>query len=156
TKYRVSLSSEELIEAAAFAIANADSIEPPKVRVRVVELEHSAAGIAAEKHVDQHDYDTDRPTLLPDILGDLQNETDLTRRTLVRILLKSGRLADFTINPQAFTVLVASKINSALHRQMVDGLTYEAVPGLYWEMHRLEPEASEEIERYAARLYKVQ
>jgi type III restriction enzyme len=74
----------------------------------------------------------------------------------VRILLDSGRLTDFTVNPQAFTVLVTSKINKALHQQMVDGIKYEPVPGLHWEMHRLEPEDSEEIERCAARLYAVQ
>ena len=39
---------------------------------------------------------------------------------------------------------------------MVDGIQYEPIPGLHWEMRRLEPEASEEMERYAARLYKVQ
>jgi type III restriction enzyme len=156
TKYRVSLASEELVTSAAQAIANAEPISPPKVRVRVVELEHSVAGIAADKRIDQHDYETGAPTFLPDILADLQNETDLTRSTLVKILSSSGRLRDFTVNPQAFTVLVTSKINAALHRQMVDGIQYEPVPGLHWEMHRLEPEASEEIERYAARLYKVQ
>jgi type III restriction enzyme len=156
TKYRVSLSTDQLVGVAAGAIASADPIEPPKVRVRVVELEQSAAGIAADKHIDQHSYDTAGPTLLPDILADLQNETDLTRATLVRILRDSGRLADFTVNPQAFTVLVTSRINSALRKQMVDGIQYEPVPGLSWEMHRLEPEASEEIERYAARLYSVQ
>lgn len=156
TKYRVSLSSDELIELASSALAAAEPIEPPKVRVRVVELEHSAAGIATEKRVDQHEYVTVAPTVLPDILADLQNETDLTRATLVEILLRSGRLADFTVNPQAFTVQVTSKIKSVMHRQMVDGIKYEPVPGLHWEMRRLEPEASEEIERYAARLYKVQ
>jgi type III restriction enzyme len=155
TKYRVSLSSDDLVGVAALGIADAEPIDPPKVRVRVVELEHSAAGIAADKHVDQHDYDTTAPRFLPDILADLQNETDLTRATLVRILRDSGRLTDFTINPQAFTVLVTAKINAALHKQMVDGIQYEPVPGLNWEMHRLEPEASEEIERYAARLYSV-
>lgn len=156
TKYRVSLSTNELVGVAVRAVAAAEPIEPPKVRVRVVELEHSAAGIAADKHVDQHDYNTAAPRFLPDILADLQNETDLTRATLVRILCESGRLADFTVNPQAFTVLVTAKINAALHKQMVDGIQYEPIPGLNWEMHRLEPEASEEIERYAARLYGVQ
>jgi type III restriction enzyme len=156
TKYRVSLSTDDLVGVAARAVADAEPIEPPKVRVRVVELEHSAAGIAADKHVDQHDYDTAAPRFLPDILADLQNETDLTRATLVRILRNSGRLKDFSVNPQAFTVLVTAKINAALHKQMVDGIEYEPVPGLHWEMHRLEPEASEEIERYASRLYSVQ
>lgn len=156
TKYRVSLSSDALVAAAVSAIASAEAIAPAKVRVRVVELEHSAAGISADKRVDQHDYAIAAPTYLPDILADLQNETDLTRATLVRILRQSGRLADFTINPQAFTVLVTSKINAAMRKQMVDGIAYEPIPGLHWEMHRLEPEASEEVERYAARLYKVQ
>jgi type III restriction enzyme len=156
TKYRVSLSSEELIEGAARAIAEADSIEPPKIRVRVVELEHSAAGIGTDKRVDQHDYSTAAPTALPDILANLQNETDLTRATLVEVLRRSGRLGDFLVNPQAFTVMVTAKINNVMHRQMVDGIRYEPIPGLHWEMRRLEPEVSEELERYAARLYKVQ
>lgn len=155
TKYRVSLSSQDLIALAATAIAGADPIEAPKIRVRVVELEHSAAGIGADRHVDQHDYTTAAPAVLPDILADLQNETDLTRATLVEVLKRSGRLKDFLVNPQAFTVMVASKINSVMHRQMVDGIKYEPIPGLHWEMRRLEPEASDELERYAARLYKV-
>ena len=156
TKYRVSLSTDSLVSSAVTAIAGADPIEAPKVRVRVVELEHSRAGIASDKQIDQHEYATAAPTVLPDILADLQNETDLTRATLVRILRESGRLSEFAINPQAFTVLVTAKINSVMHRQMVDGIKYEPIPGLHWEMRRLEPEASEEIERYAARLYKVQ
>jgi type III restriction enzyme len=124
--------------------------------VRTVEVEHSLAGLSTDKIVDQRDYDTAKPTMLPDILADLQNETDLTRATLVRILLESGRLADFTVNPQAFVELVTRKINAAMHTQMVDGLTYEPVAGLHWEMHRLEPDVGDEIERYANRLYKVQ
>lgn len=156
TKYRVTLSTDELVAAAVGEITKADQIEPAKVRVRIVELTHSAAGLATDKRIDQHDYTTAAPTRLPDILADLQNATDLTRATLVRILRQSGRLADFTVNPQAFIVLVTSKINAAMKTQMVDGLTYEPIPGLSWEMHRLEPEASEEIERYATRLYSVQ
>lgn len=156
TKYRVSLSSDDLVAEAAKAIAEADPISPPKVRVRTVEVEHSAAGLATDKVVDQRDYDAAAPTLLPDILADLQNETDLTRATLVRVLLESGRLADFTVNPQAFIALATTKINAAMRTQMVQGLSYEPIPGLAWEMHRLEPALEDEFERYAARLYKVQ
>lgn len=156
TKYRVSLSSKALVDAAAAAIAEAEAIEPSKVRVRTVELTHSAAGLGTDKLVDQRDYDTAAPTLLPDILADLQNGTDLTRATLVRTLRQSGRLSDFTLNPQAFIALATTKINAAMRTQMVDGLVYEAIPGLSWEMHRLEADAGQEIEHYAARLYQVQ
>ena len=156
TKYRVSLSSEDLIERAASSIAAAESIEPPKIRVRVVELEHSAAGIGTDRRIDQHDYSTVAPLALPDILADLQNETDLTRATLVEVLRRSGRLSDLLLNPQAFTVLATTRINSVMHRQMVEGIRYEPIAGLHWEMRRLEPDVNDELERYASRLYKVQ
>ncbi len=156
TKYRVSLSSDELVEKAVAAIKDATAIGPPKVRVRTVEVEHSAAGLRTDKLVDQRDYETGRPTLLPDILADLQNETDLTRATLIRILLESGRLAEFLVNPQEYISLITTKINAAMKDQMVAGLTYEPIPGFHWEMHRLEPALGEEIERYSARLYEVQ
>jgi type III restriction enzyme len=156
TKYRVSLSSDDLVTVAANAIASAPPIGPAKVRVRTVEIEHTAAGLATDKIVDQRDYDTGRPTFLPDILADLQNETDLTRATLVRTLITSGRLADFTTNPQQFIALATTKINAAMHEQVIEGIIYEPIAGLHWEMRRLEPSLEEEVERYASRLYKVQ
>jgi len=156
TKYRVSLSSDELVAVAAEAIATAPPIGLAKVRVRTVEIEHTAAGLGTDKIVDQRDYDTERPRFLPDILADLQNETDLTRATLVRTLIASGRLADFTLNPQEFIALATTKINAAMREQMIEGIIYEPIAGLHWEMRRLEPSLEEEIERYASRLYKVQ
>ena len=156
TKYRVSLSSDELVATAADAIAKSPPVMPAMVRVRTVEIQHTAGGLSTEKIIDQRTYQTELPRLLPDILSDLQNETDLTRVTLVRILVNSGRLADFRKNPQEFIALVTAKINAAMREQVVEGLTYEKISGFHWEMHRLEPADGEEVERYVARLYKVQ
>ena len=39
---------------------------------------------------------------VPDVLSYLQAATDLTRSTLVRILIESGRLDQFFSNPQQF------------------------------------------------------
>jgi type III restriction enzyme len=121
-----------------------------------MEVEHSQAGLTADKIVSQQRYETSGPAFLPDVLAYLQNETDLTRATLVRILLESGRLADCTVNPQAFIELVTAKVTAAAHEQKLDGIRYEPIPGLSWEMRRLEPGIEEEIERYTNRLYKVQ
>ena len=156
TKYRVSLSSDALVARAVQEIKAAPPVSAAKVRVRVVEITHSAAGLGTDSMVDQRDYETSQPTLLPDILADLQNETNLTRATLVRILLESKRLGDFLVNPQEYVSMVTTRINAAMNDQMVGGLTYEPIDGLHWEMHRLEPEDGQEIERYAARLYQVQ
>jgi type III restriction enzyme len=40
--------------------------------------------------------------VLPDILAYIQKETELTRSTIVKILVGSGRLEEFAINPQRF------------------------------------------------------
>jgi type III restriction enzyme len=72
------------------------------------------------------------------VLAYLQNETELTRSTLVRILKESGRLEEFFKNPQRFMDAVASILKYELHRLLVDGIKYERIAGsgseAEWEM----------------------
>ena len=156
TRYRVSLKSDTLVADAVAALQDAPSIEPPKITIRVADIAHKRSGLQATEVQTKQEVDTARPTFLPDILADLQNETDLTRKTIVRILADSGRLDDFPINPQAFLQLASRTINTVLRSQVLSGIEYEEIAGSVWEMRRLEPEAEEAIERYASRLYKVQ
>ncbi len=86
----------------------------------------------------------------------LQKETELTRHTLAEILKKSGRLAEFKLNPQAFMAAVAKEISRALHDLMLEGIKYEKVAGQYWEQSRIEQDAEEGIVRYLNNLYEVQ
>lgn len=65
---------------------------------------------------------------LPDILAYLQSETELTRSTLTRILLKSGRLGEVFENAQRFLDQVAAILKHELHRLLVDGIKYERLP----------------------------
>ena len=75
---------------------------------------------------------------VPDMLAYLQNETELTRSTLVRILKASGRLAEFFVDPQRFMDAVAAILKHELHRLLVDGIKYERLPSTEpqaaWEM----------------------
>ena len=75
---------------------------------------------------------------VPDVLAYLQNETELTRSTLVRILKKSGRLGEFFNNPQRFMDAVAAILKHELHRLLVDGIKYEQIggagPDAEWQM----------------------
>jgi type III restriction enzyme len=75
---------------------------------------------------------------VPDLLAYLQNETELTRSTLVRILKESGRLDEFFNNPQRFMDSVAAILKYELHRLLVDGIKYERIdsqePESQWEM----------------------
>ena len=62
---------------------------------------------------------------LPDLLTEMQDRTQLTRRSVVRILSDSGRLQDFRNNPQKFIEIAAETINRRKRLSLVDGIKYE-------------------------------
>jgi type III restriction enzyme len=62
------------------------------------------------------------------VLAYLQNETGLTRATLVRILTESGRLPDLLTNPQRFLDAVAEVLKGTMRRLIIDGIKYERLP----------------------------
>jgi type III restriction enzyme len=64
---------------------------------------------------------------LPDLLTDLQDKTQLTRRSLVRILTASNRLDDFKRNPQQFIELADESINRTKRLALVDGIRYQRI-----------------------------
>jgi type III restriction enzyme len=64
---------------------------------------------------------------LPDLLTDLQDRTQLTRRTIHRILRECNRLDDFKRNSQQFIETVASAINHAKRLAVVDGIKYQRI-----------------------------
>jgi type III restriction enzyme len=126
TTYRVEFDTEELVTRAVSKIKNEmPRIDAPKIRVTAGQVEVKKGGVAstamnvAEEKVD---YRT-RP--IPDILAYLQEQTELTRATLVRILKESGRLEEFFLDPQRFMDLVAAILKHELHRLLVDGIKYE-------------------------------
>jgi type III restriction enzyme len=96
-----------------------------------------------------------RNTRLPDLLTHLQGETRLTRATLSRILLESGRLTDFLKNPPAFTTWATKAVNTALSAVVDDGVTYHRIEGFVYEQRLFDEDDSEEITAYVSRLYEV-
>ena len=61
---------------------------------------------------------------LPDIVTYLQNRTNLTRKTLVAILIRSGTLELFGKNPQRYMEESAGVIASVMRQMLVDGIRY--------------------------------
>lgn len=60
----------------------------------------------------------------PDVISYLQNETNLTRRTLAQILIDSGRIEDFKKNPQMFIDGAIAIIKNVMSKFVVDGIKY--------------------------------
>ena len=120
-----------------------------------MEVDISDAGVYADRQVATRVRDVEAVKILPDILAFLQKETELTRHTLAEILKRSGRLAEFKVNPQAFMAAVAREISRALHDLMLGAIKYEKIAGTYWEQSRIEQEAEKGIVRYLSNLYEV-
>ena len=156
TRYRVTFDTAELIERVLSRIFRMEPIRPPRVATTVVEVDILEAGVSADKQIATRVRDVEAVKVLPDILAFLQKETELTRHTLAEILKRSGRLAEFKVNPQAFMAVVAREISRGLHDLMLEGIKYEKIAGTYWEQTRIEQEAEEGIVRYLSNLYEVQ
>jgi type III restriction enzyme len=138
TTYRVEFDTATLVGHAVDALKRMERIEKPRITVSAGQLAVKKGGVdaTASSVAEEQAEFGNRP--IPDVLGYLQNETELTRSTLVRILKESGRLAEFFNNPQRFMDAVAGILKYELHRLLVDGIKYERIEGAgsdaQWEM----------------------
>jgi type III restriction enzyme len=138
TTYRVEFETDTLVRRAVEGITRMEKIEAPKIHVAAGQVHVAKGGVITTALSVAEERPVYGVRALPDILAYLQNETELTRSTLVRILRDSGRLADVFLNPQRFLDQVAAILKHELHRLLVDGIKYERLPGTgadaEWEM----------------------
>ena len=139
TTYEVNYSTEDLITASVKAIRQMDKIEPIQISYKEAQLDVGQKGVTTQETRSNY-LRLKYSGVLPDIIAYLQKETELTRRTLVNILTKSGRLEEFAINPQKFMDAVGSIISRELHRIMIDGIKYERIAEQEWSMRLFEDE----------------
>jgi type III restriction enzyme len=155
TRYRVEFSTKDLIAKAVERIKGMEHISPLVISSQKVAMSIEHSGVAASAVLDRKVSTSRRTGKLPDILAQLQRETELTRSTLAEILKQCGKLDEFIGNPQTFILHAAREIQGALHDLMIDGIQYEKVDGVHYEMARFEQDAEKGITRYLNRLYEV-
>jgi len=126
TTYRVNFDNEKLVESCCKALRDAPAIPKSRLQWRKADIAIGKAGVEATERegtatvvLDEGDID------LPDLLTDLQDRTQLTRRTIHRILIGSRRLDDFKRNPQEFIDLAAEAVNRCKRLAIVDGIKYQ-------------------------------
>jgi type III restriction enzyme len=128
TTYRVQFDNEALLKACIEAVNDLPAVTKTRLQWRKADLAIGKGGVhtnetssSAPVILDEQDIE------LPDILTELQDRTQLTRRSLVRILTESERLGDFKKNPQQFIDLVADSVNRAKRMSLVDGIKYQRI-----------------------------
>ena len=138
TTYRVDFETDGLVSRAVAAIKQMPAIEAPRIRISAGQIAVEKGGVTTQATSVAEERVEYGRLPVPDILAYLQNETELTRSTLVRILKESGRLGELFHNPQLFMDSVTSILKHELHRLLVDGIKYEKLDGsgsdAEWEM----------------------
>lgn len=124
TTYRVAFDNAKLLDTCVKALQDAPKVTPTRARFRKADLSIGRGGVAVEATSDSVHETLSETIPLPDLLTELQDRTQLTRRSLVDVLQRSGRLDDFKINPQQFIDLAATYINRYKQHAIVDGIRY--------------------------------
>ncbi|SHS43014.1 type III restriction-modification system StyLTI enzyme res [Mycobacteroides abscessus subsp. abscessus] len=154
TSYSIQLNSNAFIEQAASKLSDELEIRMVKLEYERHRLETTGAGI--ETIVEEQTpfaMSENQYKKAPDILTFLQNETKLTRKTLIAILKQSDTLRDFKRNPQTYMMETARIINSAKRLAMVDGIKYEKLP--HGEVYEQSLFVQEDIESYTDSIVRV-
>jgi type III restriction enzyme len=128
TTYRVQFDNEKLVKDCADVIRKRPPVTKTRMQIRKADLAIGRGGVltkettvAAPVTLEETDIE------LPDLLTDLQDKTQLTRRSIAGILTASGRLDDFKLNPQQFIELAAEAINRTKRLALVDGIRYQRI-----------------------------
>jgi type III restriction enzyme len=128
TTYRVAFDNTKLINDCADAIRKGPPITKTRARFRMADIAIGKGGVQANQTaVGGFTTINEADIELPDLLTDLQDKTQLTRRSLVELLTESQRLNDFKRNPQEFIDLCVEGINRTKRLALVDGIRYQRI-----------------------------
>ena len=122
----------------AKAIRECPPITKTRVQIRKADLAIGRGGVSSEETAAAAPITIEETDIeLPDLLTDLQDKTQLIRRSLVRILTATGRLDDFKRNPQQFIELATESINRTKRLALVDGIKYQRIGDEYYYAQEL-------------------
>jgi type III restriction enzyme len=128
TTYQVHFDNEKLLATCIQKVKEMPQIAKTRLQWHKADLSIGRSGVrATETSNSAPVIIEDNSMELPDILTDLQDRTQLTRRSIYRILVESNRLEDFAHNPQEYTELVAQIIKRSKRLIIVDGIKYQRV-----------------------------
>lgn len=155
TTYRVAFDNGEVIMAAIRAIKQAPEIKPLRIEVVKNRVQLLRGGIHNAGVVGEASTNLAGTFELPDIINELQDETGLTRLTLVDIVAGSDRLHEFLRNPYDYIQLVKNATKSVLAQIVIDGVQYEKLAEEVYELREFQRDSEDEVERFVDRLYEV-
>lgn len=126
TTYRLDFDDAALVARCAQALAGMPRPGEARVTFELAEMLIGREGVTPEKRSTSNPQRLAAARLdVPDLLGELQNRTELPRKVLADILIQSGRLEDAAVNPSAFVDAVTAIVQAGKRLMMTDGIVYK-------------------------------
>ena len=126
TTYRLDFDDAALVARCAQALADMPRPGEARVTFELAEMLIGREGVTPEKRSTSNPQRLAAARLdVPDLLGELQNRTELPRKVLADILVQSGRLEDASVNPSAFVDAVTAIVQAGKRLMMTNGIVYK-------------------------------
>ncbi|MCK9224798.1 MAG: DEAD/DEAH box helicase family protein, partial [Candidatus Muirbacterium halophilum] len=139
TTYSVNFDSEKLKDEIIKQIK--DNLVVPKPKFRTIDtkvkIDESGVDGTQEKNSESYEEITGINYQIPDIITYLQNETHLTRKTIVEIIVKSEKIDQLKRNPQKYIEEVLKIIKTKMRHSIVDGIKYQKLGSNYYYTQEL-------------------
>jgi type III restriction enzyme len=128
TTFSVDFDSNSLVKECIQALNNRLTVTRGRLYYTKVRLKMNIGGLQASENPNTYmENINEEVEVLPDIVGYLQNETQLTRKSIVKILTGTSKLPYFKVNPQKFIEGCIDIINEQMRLHIVDGIQYRKI-----------------------------
>lgn len=133
TVYTINMDMNKLKCEAIEQIKNMPRIRPDKIDAQITNVDITKKGVIDKGHQIKdlgavYEYES---MSYPDFIRRLQDSTDLMRKTIIEIIVKSGRLEEFYINPEEWIKQVSKILLSVKKENLTEGIKYEKADECY-------------------------
>ncbi|MBX2982558.1 MAG: DEAD/DEAH box helicase family protein [Flavobacteriales bacterium] len=127
TTFSVAFDSDKLVAECTRALDDRLRVSRGKLIYTKVDISMTIGGLVAEEQGTYVAALDEEVEVLPDIVTYIQNETQLTRKSIVKILTGTNKLGFFKVNPQKFIEGCIDIINEQMRLHIVDGIQYKKI-----------------------------
>jgi type III restriction enzyme len=134
TLYSVNLDSKNLIKECIDTINDELKINQTKIKIDTISVDMESEDDFMKlswKKLGQTEEKTNQNSVIGNIINELSEKTNLTRKSLVKILTGISNLNLLFHNPQEFLLSVSIIIKNILEKQIVNGIQYKKTSDKY-------------------------
>lgn len=134
TVYSVHMDIDHLMREAVTQIRNMPKIKEDRIDVDVTTVDINKSGVVGtgtQLREQEVVYGEEEKRYYPDVIRRLQDSTQLLRKTIIRILVRSGRFNEFYINPEQFIKQVSKILLNVKRDNLTDGIEYKKIEEYY-------------------------